>query len=127
MQARYVRLYSDERGLSRFEDHSVELAPGYAVPPAEPLFSADFKDTDGSFWVGAPQEWKGDTAHPAPSRQVFVTVQGEFEITAGDGEVRRFPAGSVLLLEDTSGEGHSTRITSDGDCLVFSVRLSAEE
>ena len=127
MQARYVRLYSGERGLSRFEDHSADLAQGFAVPPAEPLFSADFVDTEGSFWVGAPPVCKGDTAHPAPGRQIFVTVQGEFEITAGNGDVRRFPAGSVLLLEDTFGEGHSTRITSDGDCLVFAVRVSAEE
>ena len=44
MQARYVRIYSDERGLSRFEDHSVALNCGFAVPPAEPLFAADFME-----------------------------------------------------------------------------------
>lgn len=127
MQARYVRIYSDENGLSRFEDHSVALNCGFAVPPAEPLFAADFMETAGSFWVGAPMEWKGDTAHPAPGRQIFVTVQGAYRITAGDGEVRDFPVGSVLLLEDVSGEGHSTRITSDEDCLVFAVRISEDE
>jgi hypothetical protein len=40
-----------------------------------------------------------------------------------DGMVRRFPAGSVLVLEDTTGIGHSTRITSAEDCLVFAVAL----
>jgi len=127
MQARYVLIYSDGSGVSRFADHSVALARGFAVPPAEPLFAADFMETAGCFWVGAPTEWKGDTAHPTPGRQIFVTVQGAYRITAGDGEIRDFPVGSVLLLEDVSGEGHSTRITSDEDCLVFAVRVPADE
>jgi hypothetical protein len=61
---------------------------------------------------------------PAPRRQVFVTARGEYEVTAGDGTIRRFPEGSVLLLEDTTGAGHSTRITSGEECIVFAVGLA---
>jgi hypothetical protein len=54
-----------------------------------------------------------------------MTVQGEYEVTAGDGW--RFPVGSVVLVEDTRGSGHSTKITSAGDALVFAVGLPAED
>jgi hypothetical protein len=62
--------------------------------------------------------------HPAPRRQVFCTMQGGYEVTASDGELRSFPTGSVLLLEDTVGKGHSTTIVGDGDALVFAVILA---
>jgi hypothetical protein len=121
MRACYTRLFTDDGGVSRFEDLDVELVPGFAVPPAEPLHSVPFLPAEGSFWVGAPPAWRGDAPHPAPRRQIFITVRGEYQITAGDGTVRRFPTGSVLVLEDTTGTGHSTRITSGEDCIVFAV------
>ena len=123
MDAQYVRLFADDDGVSRFEDQATELAPGFAVPPAEPLQFAPFRDAESAFWVGAPASWRGDAPHPAPRRQVFVTVRGEYEVTAGDGTVRSFPLGSVLLLEDTTGDGHSTRILGAEDCIVFAIAL----
>ncbi len=123
MQAQYVRLYTDENGVSQFEDKEIELDSGFVVPPAEPLHIAQFFGADRSFWIGAPTTWKGEESHPAPSRQIFITVRGEYQVTAGDGAPRKFPAGSVLLLEDTTGSGHSTRITSADDCIVFAVGL----
>jgi hypothetical protein len=38
--------------------------------------------------------------------------------------VRRFPTGSMLLLEDTTGKGHTTRMLGDEDVLVVSVTLA---
>jgi hypothetical protein len=32
---------------------------------------------------------------------------------------------SVLIVEDATGEGHSTAITSDEDCVIFGVGLPA--
>ncbi len=59
-----------------------------------------------------------------PRRQHFCTVHGEYEVTASDGTTRRFPAGSLLLLEDTTSKGHATRITSGDDALVVAVALA---
>jgi hypothetical protein len=123
MRAKYIRLYADASGASDFADLEIELVAGFAVPPAEPLHRAQFLAPDSTFWIGAPTMWNGATAHPAPRRAIFVTARGEYEVTTSDGAVRRFPAGSVLLLEDTTGEGHSTRITSSEDCIVFAVGL----
>jgi hypothetical protein len=123
MRAQYVRLYTKEDGVAVFEDQEIEFEPGYAVPPAEPLYVARFFGVEKSFWIGAPTKWKGEEPHPAPGRQIFVTVQGEYQVTAGDGAVRKFGAGRVLLLEDTTGTGHSTRIPSADDCIIFAVAL----
>jgi hypothetical protein len=57
---------------------------------------------------------------------IFVSVQGEYQITATDGEKRKFPKGSVLLIENTTGKGHSTKVMSAEDAIVLAVELPAE-
>jgi hypothetical protein len=124
-QAQYVRLYSDESGESHFEDLEIALAPADFAPPADPLNIAQFLPATQSLWVGASSGWKGGTPHPTPQRQIFCIAQGEVEVTASDGTVRCFPAGSVLLLEDTWGKGHSSRVSSQDDLLILGVVLAA--
>ena len=125
MRAQYTRLFTDEHGASCFATIEIELAAGFSAPPAEPLHFAQFLAPDGCFWIGAPTNWKGDAAHPAPRRAIFITARGEYQVTTSKGVVRRFPAGSVLVVEDTIGAGHSTAITSDEDCFIFAVGLPA--
>ena len=122
--AQYIRLFSDANGGSHFEDLEIELAPVDFAPPAAPLNIAQFLPTAQSIWVGAPAGWRGDKPHPSPRRQIFCMLQGKYEVTASDGTVRYFPAGSVPLLEDTSGKGHSTRILSEEDVLIFGIVLA---
>jgi hypothetical protein len=43
---------------------------------------------------------------------------GEAEFQTSDGDVRRLPAGSVVLAEDTSGKGHISRHPSEGQLVV---------
>jgi hypothetical protein len=43
------------------------------------------------------------------------------EVEAGDGEVRRFPAGSVVFAEDAAGRGHVTRVVSAEPALLAVV------
>lgn len=119
--ARYVRLYTDPRGETHFEDIEVPLDSEEFAPPAAPLNIAKFLPVGGSFWLGAPGDWDGDMPHPSPQRQILCTVQGEYEVTVSDGEVRCFPAGSILLVEDTTGKGHKTNITYNKGVLVFGV------
>jgi hypothetical protein len=128
MRATYTRLFADESGVSHFEDLDVGLLSGFAVPPAEPLQLAQFMMTSQCSWVGGTPDWRGDVAHPAPRRDLFVILQGETETTAGDGTIRRFKPGSVIVLEDTWGSGHSSRATgADGFLsLVFVLPDPAE-
>ena len=54
---------------------------------------------------------------------MFCILRGEFEVTASDGVTRRFPAGSVLLLEDVDGLGHATTVVGEEEALIFGVTL----
>ncbi len=124
MNAPYVRLFTDELGESHFEDVEIPLVPQDFAPPAAPLHVTPFLDTARSLWVGAQPDWGGETPHPSPQRQVFCLLRGAYEVTASDGDRKLFRAGSVLLLEDTAGKGHSTRIVGDEDAIVFAVILA---
>ncbi len=123
-QAKYIRLYADESGESHFEDLEIELNPVDFAPPAAPLNIAQFLPTEQSLWVGAPVGWDGEEPHPSPIRQIFCTVKGEYEVTVSDGTVRRFPTGSVLLLEDTWGKGHTGRGIGKEGFLLLSIELA---
>jgi hypothetical protein len=54
---------------------------------------------------------------------ILVTTRGEYEVTTSNGMVRRFPTGSVVVVEDTSGEGHSFKIIGAEDVMIFGVGL----
>jgi hypothetical protein len=123
MDVSYVRLYAGPDGESHFEDVGVTLPPVNFAPPAPPLPFAQLSGATNVGLLGAESDWFGNW-HPAPRRQLFFTLTGAYEVTASDGEVRAFPAGAILLLEDTTGKGHSTRILGGAQALVAAVSLT---
>ena len=126
MKASYTRLFVDEHGGSRFEDLVTDLQPGFAPPGVETQsFSSPFLNADGSFWIGARSSWTDNTLHTAPRRMILVTTQGQYEVTTSTGMVRRFTLGSVVLVEDTWGAGHSFKIVGTDDVVIFGVGLSS--
>jgi hypothetical protein len=122
MKVRYVRLYADADGESHFEDVEAELAPVDFAPPAPPLNLSTYLPATHASFFGAPSWWKGDW-HPAPARNLFVVLSGEWEVEASDGFIRRFPPKSVLLVEDTTGKGHKSRVVSDTESVAMLVQL----
>ncbi|GKS74448.1 hypothetical protein AVME950_06150 [Acidovorax sp. SUPP950] len=65
------------------------------------------------FWLSNSVEpWEQNT-HPAPRRQYVVPLQGVLEFRVSDGSTFRLAPGTVLLAEDTQGEGHSWKIVSN--------------
>ena len=80
--AKYVRIYTDKNGESHFEDVETELIFMDFAPPAAPLAVAPFVPAATIRWLGAPVGWEGDVPHPVPTKGVFVTTAGEYEITA---------------------------------------------
>jgi quercetin dioxygenase-like cupin family protein len=47
--------------------------------------------------------------HHAPGRAAVFTLSGAVDIEIGDGTVRRFGPGDILIAEDLTGQGHVTR------------------
>ena len=116
---KYVRLYTDENGHSRFEDLDLQFAARDFAPPAPPLDVSDPIDASAVMMLRAPAGW-ADSAHPSPARQMMVVLAGSWEVSAG-GETRTFSVGDVVLTEDTSGPGHASTVLED--TVVAVVRL----
>ena len=119
---RYLRLYADEFGESHFE--SVEIGYDQVVyaPPApqfdisEQVKSSQFINV--RFLVG----WDSGL-HPTPRRQLFVVCSGIIEGCSSDGVSEIFEAGDMLLMEDTSGKGHTAKVISDVDVHALMIHL----
>ena len=120
---RYTRLFSDEQGESHFDDVEIELASTDYVEGAAPLkLSPPHAAVDYRF-MDAPAGWTSDW-HPSSARNLFVVLSGEWEVTASDGETQRFRVGNALIVEDTSGKGHSSRVTSEESSLAVMIELA---
>ncbi|AWS44426.1 hypothetical protein [Streptosporangium sp. 'caverna'] len=103
-----VRLYADKDGESHFSDESSPLVLAEFAPPAPAILVSPAAAAKRSLFLALPDEWSG-AAHPAPHGQLMVMMRGAIEVTASDGESRTFAAGDVILIEDTTGKGHTTR------------------
>jgi hypothetical protein len=100
-----TRIFSDEKGDSRFEDIEIPLnhagdigSLSGALPAKSIIFREVLPSYDYNF-------------HNAPQRQYIILLDGEIEVETSLGEKRIFGAGEVILVEDTTGKGHRTRNT----------------
>ena len=109
---KYIRLFADDDGESHFADVEIEFTDVEYTASAPPLgLSPTFPSAQFGF-MNAPAGWESDW-HPSSARNFFVVVNGEWEVTASDGETRRFGPQSLLLVEDMTGNGHKSRVVSD--------------
>lgn len=120
----FTRLYCDGDGESHFEEVEIEITTTDYEPPAPPLGLSSLIAANNFRFMNAPAGWSSDW-HPSSARNLFIVLSGEWEVTASDGETRRFGLGSVLLVEDTSGKGHSSRVISDIDSLAAMIELAS--
>jgi quercetin dioxygenase-like cupin family protein len=108
---RYTRLYADG-GESHFEDVEIDLHEAAYAPPAPPFRVSDPSPATSIAMTTLPSGWFGDW-HPTPRLQWWFQLSGELEVTVSDGETRRFVAGDIVRVEDTTGQGHTTRVIGD--------------
>lgn len=100
---RITRIYTGGDGQSHFEDIDAPTGAGPTGRSADfPALSVGLRESDGA---------RNMDFHPAPRRQLVITLAGRLEIETGGGEVREFGPGDVFLADDTSGQGHILRDT----------------
>ena len=92
-------MYSGPDGRSHFTDLEIPSASDILAVP-----TIRFTETAGG---------RTNDFHPAPRRYLILFMGGVEEMACGDGSKRRFGAGDVLLCDDTSGQGHTTRDLED--------------
>ncbi len=101
-----VRLYTGNDGASHFE----EITPPFSWDgdvertPLEAATGVTFSRSPAGRFI----DW-----HNAPRRQYVIILSGHTEYRIGDGTVRRLGPGDILLAEDLTGQGHTTRVVGD--------------
>jgi hypothetical protein len=109
---KYSRIYADEEGETHFTDHEIDFESVEYAPPAPALMLSKFNPATGYAFSVFPSGWFGDW-HPTPRRQIYFILSGTLDCMVSDGEKRLFGAGSIVLVEDTSGKGHVTKVVSE--------------
>ena len=111
---KYTRIYSGEDGQSHFEDLEYDMQDRGDIGKFSSLWKgpgAIFREVGGNY---------NYDFHCAPRRQFVVNLTGSVDIEVGDGTVRRMEAGSILLAEDTTGQGHISRaVNSEHRTCIF--------
>ena len=105
---KYLRLYADEEGESHVGEMAASFAMADYAPPA-PAFGVSPPVAAARYiFVDFPAGWTSGL-HPAPRRQLFVVLSGRGEGGTSTGQTIVLGPGDVLLMEDTTGRGHSAR------------------
>lgn len=99
----YFRIFAGPDGESHFEDVEIALHGQTGGSDYSELVPAT-----GVIFRRSPADQLLDW-HPALRRQFVITLSGEAEVEASDGEVRHIGPGTIMLAEDTTGKGHITR------------------
>lgn len=120
----FVRLRVDAQGESHLERGELPLAPADFAPPAPPMEVSSPEPAAGWRLLRLPPRWVGDW-HPSPARMWIFCLAGEMEFEASDGAVAQARPGSALLLEDTVGRGHRSRVMGEAPALLAAVRVDA--
>ncbi len=118
-----VRISTDTKGESHFDVIEIPFSLADFAPPAPPISVSEAFSADSTLFISSPSGWFGDW-HPAPQRQFVICLKGELEVEVSDGERRRFGPGSIVLVEDTTGKGHISRVVGKErtHCMVITLK-----
>jgi AraC-like ligand binding domain len=104
---RCVRIWTGDDRNSHFEEGVIDLEPGQRGD----MLSGKMATTTISFEEtasGGAFAW-----HDAPVRQLVITLSGTLDFQTRGGKHFLIHPGDILLAEDTTGGGHSWRLTDD--------------
>ena len=117
-----TRLYTGADDQSHAQDNDVawrtaKLHPDLSESEPVKVTGAQFlRWPRGFVWAG----------HPASKRQYVIIVSGRGEVEVVGGKKVQLTPGRVLLAEDVTGKGHTTRIGPDEDLVMLLVPIAPE-
>jgi quercetin dioxygenase-like cupin family protein len=117
-----LRIWASEDGESHLEGVELAFNESEFLPSAPSMLLTPQEKASGYFIARAPAGLELDW-HAAPVRELALYLTGQGEIEASDGTVRPLEPGTILLVEDTNGKGHKTRVTGTEEVLVVIVTL----
>jgi hypothetical protein len=98
-----TRIYTDKSGETHFEDVDIQLEDFHddIIKMSKPVKATDMAFS--TFSGALAESW-----HTAPRKQAIIILDGKVDLEVSDGTKRRFCSGHVIVLEDTTGKGHTT-------------------
>ncbi len=114
----YARLFAGPDGESHFEDVDVE----FISEPPQPFLVSAWQSTQRIRFLRFPPGFQGGT-HLAPFRQLLICLTGSCAMQTSDSETRYFHPGDVLLVEDTTGKGHTTWNEGGGAAVAARIQV----
>jgi hypothetical protein len=114
---RLFRLYTGDDQKSHIEPLPLNFARAEfgEMAPMQPAKGFTF----GRAAPGTSSDW-----HNAPRRQYVINLSGAVEFGLGDGSVHRLGPGDAVLVEDLTGQGHTTRIVGDEPRITVIIPLA---
>lgn len=118
----YERIGSDSSGESHFVPLRIEMQTRTFAPPAPSFDVSDVAPARGVGFLRVPMGWTGEL-HSSPQRMWVFFLSGAMEFETSDGEKRAGVPGTALLLEDTTGKGHLSRVVGASDAVLAFVQV----
>ena len=118
----YTHIVTDAAGESHFEDGMLPF--NFLTLPAGDRAGVHAMQIGGQATYMMIESGVFEDWHPTPNAQMLVVVQGEVEVGVSDGELRRFTPGMVVMMEDNSGKGHTTRTIGAQPHIALMIRQS---
>jgi len=113
-----TRIYTGADGKTKVEEFEIPLKPrdaGSDLSASIAVTGLQVRRTTPEYFL----DW-----HPAPRRQLVVTLSGESEIELEGGRKVRLGPGHILLAEDTTGQGHISRAVASKDRIALDIALA---
>jgi len=113
-----TRIYTGADGKTQVEEFEIPLKPrdaGSDLSASIAVTGLQVRRTTPEYFL----DW-----HPAPRRQLVVTLSGESEIELEGGRKVRLGPGHILLAEDTTGQGHISRAVASKDRIALDIALA---
>jgi quercetin dioxygenase-like cupin family protein len=109
-----TRIYTGTDGQSHAEEMELKISNGNASEMIRAMGVQFRRTPPGSF-----SDW-----HVGPRRQFVITLSGRGEIEVAGGKKVTAEPGRIELIEDTTGKGHTTRVTSKEDRITIAIPLA---
>ena len=120
--ATFVHVYTGPDGQSVVEEREFEMQSFVDTEGAHGLSTGVMNTPGIVFRVYEPGYFLD--FHTAPRRQYSITLTGEIEVGTPDGTIKHYGPGTVLLAEDLTGTGHSTRVVGTEPRFAIIIPLS---
>lgn len=118
-----TRLHADDTGETHFAQF--DLPVSQRSPEGEPVMRGLLDVPSGNFGIHEVLE-KAPSAdfHSTAPRKMIAVLRGAFEITASDGDRRRFGPGDCLLTDDLNSKGHAFQDVGDETLLTVIAEVA---